>query len=178
MSQWTDIACMYSLQSCLRPEILSQLTSQWLIEPRPLLFWGTSRHASLHTKCCQITPWRFHKIACRMSEWINLATEQFLMCAVLRPIHILFAKLFASKSIVPGNVQISYRTPPYCTSKKYPTCWNEFFFAQRILLWNYDRHASLHSKCWHIAVILARPHYNQSEYSSIVIKKCSTGTRD
>ncbi len=40
------------------------------------------------------------------------------------------------------------------------------FFAQRVLLPNYGRHASLHSKCWHIAVICARTHYNQSEYSS------------
>ena len=49
-------------------------------------------------------------------------TEQFLMCAVLWPMYVLFAKLFASKSIVPGHVQISYRTPPNCTSNKCPTC--------------------------------------------------------
>ena len=48
------------------------------------------------------------------------------------------------------------------------------FFAQRVLLPNYGRHASLHSKCWHIAIIFARTHYNQSECSSLAIKKFST----
>ena len=90
--------CMYSLQRCSRPKVLSQVMSKSVIEPRP-----TARQKNAR---------------------------------------------------------------PAGTS----------FVAQRVLLSNYGRHASLHSKCWHIAVILARTHYNQSEYSSIAIKKCSTGT--
>ena len=163
---------MHTLHKCLRSDILSQVTSDLL----ELVFLGERVDMQVYILSAARLP--LDALTKSLAECQNELTLQLnsFSCVQFWGLCIYDLQSFLHPKVLSQVMSKSVIEPRPTARQKIPDLLELVFFAHRILVWNYDRHASLHSKCWHIAVILARPHYNQSEYSSIAIKKCSTRT--